>query len=102
MSVEFLIKLRDAAQMMADAADEQLEKMAPPETKTVVWNPEKIIWKEATGSKGPYLRADPQATVDFKNMLQDIKNKGGKFSRDGYFYWCFTDLGTVGRKRRGK
>jgi hypothetical protein len=28
--VAFVVKLRDAAQMIADAADEYLEKMAPP------------------------------------------------------------------------
>lgn len=32
-NVDFLVKLRDAAQMMADAADEYLEKLAPADTK---------------------------------------------------------------------
>jgi len=32
-SVDFVIKLRDACQMIADAANEYLEKMAPAETK---------------------------------------------------------------------
>lgn len=30
MSVEFLVKLRDAAAMIMDAANEQLERIAPP------------------------------------------------------------------------
>ena len=34
---EFFFKLRDAAQLIADAANEQLEKVAPSK-----WSPEKI------------------------------------------------------------
>lgn len=33
--VEFLVKLRDAAHMVADACEEYLEKMAPPATKQI-------------------------------------------------------------------
>ena len=32
--VEFLVKLRDASQMIADAANEYIEAFAPPEVKT--------------------------------------------------------------------
>lgn len=32
-SVDFLIKLRDASHMLADAAEEELAKMAPPRVK---------------------------------------------------------------------
>ena len=32
--VEFLVKLRDASLMLADAANDYLESMAPPESKT--------------------------------------------------------------------
>jgi hypothetical protein len=35
MSVEFLVKLRDAAQMIIDAANEQLEELA----RILVYNP---------------------------------------------------------------
>lgn len=34
-SVDFVVKLRDAAHMIADACEEYLEKMAPSETKQV-------------------------------------------------------------------
>lgn len=100
MSVEFLVKLRDAATMMADAANEQLERLAPKETKGLPWAIDKISWQEATGSKGPYFRANAQSTVDFKNMLEDVKSHGGKLFRDGEFFWVFTDQATVGRKKR--
>lgn len=100
MSVEFLLKLRDAAQMMADAANEQLERLAPKETEELKWDPSKIQFKAANGARGPFERADPESTLHFKNMLQDLKNHDGKLSREGYFYWLFTDLATVGRKKK--
>lgn len=98
--VEFFCKLRDGAQLIADACAERLEKMAPPQTKELPWAVDKIAWTEATGAKGIYFRANPQSTIDYKNMLQDIKNHGGKMNRDGWFFWCFSDLATVGRKKR--
>lgn len=74
--VEFLVKLRDAAQIIADVANKQPEKLALPE-----WDPKKVAWTEVQGTKGPYQRADPQATPDFKAMLSDLKEHGGKLTR---------------------
>ena len=104
MSIEFLVKLRDAAQMMADAANEQLEKMEPPNVKNT-WTPDKIKWVQADGTKGPYERypaegEKPENTADYKNMLADLKERNGKLTKDGYFFWIFTDNATVGRKKR--
>ena len=53
MSVQTLLKLRDAIQMAADALNEELEKHAPPETEEHQWNPEAMKWIEAEGSRGP-------------------------------------------------
>lgn len=97
--VEFLVKVRDGLQMVVDAVSEYLEKKSPVNKK---WDPDKIEWKAAEGTKGPYEKADPQATPDFKAMLQDLKDHDGKMNRKGYFYWVFTDKATVGRKKRKK
>ena len=71
------------------------------------WDPEKIKWvlTEAQSGKGLYGRYPPQgqkaeSTPDYRNMLQDLKNHGGKMNRGDYFYWCFDDMATVGRKKR--
>jgi len=64
------------------------------------WDPSRIKWVKAEGAKGPYERADPQATKDYQNMLKDLKEHGGRLTRDGYFYWVFQDQATVGRKKR--
>jgi len=64
------------------------------------WDPSNIKWAEAQGAKGAYEKAEPQSTPDFKAMLQDLKDHKGKMRRDGFFYWVFSDMATVGRKKR--
>lgn len=69
------------------------------------WDPSKIKWVQAEGSKGPYQRYPDQdqkaeATDHYKNMLADLKNHDGRMTRDRYFYWVFQDGATVGRKLR--
>jgi len=95
--------------MMATAIDEYLDENMPRKpTKQSTWdlpgkhswNPDKIKWKDETGAKGPYEKADSQATPDFKAMLQDLKAHDGKMNREQFFYWTFSDLATVGRKKR--
>jgi len=95
--IEFLVKLRDGLQMAVDAVSEYIDAHA---SVGKHWNPDKIIWKVTNGAKGPYDKADPQATHDFKAMLQDLKDHKGKMRRDGFFYWVFSDMATVGRKKR--
>jgi hypothetical protein len=103
--VDFLVKLRDAALMMVDAANEYMESMAPPEvtgsnSEEKKYDANKIKWEKSTGSKGEYERSEDINNLDFKAMLKDIAAHQGKLSRDGYFYWTFNNGTTVGRKRR--
>lgn len=97
--IEFLVKLRDGLQMSVDAINEYLEKKAPVETR---WDPNKVKWDQAEGSKGPYEKSSSEVTEDAKRMLAVLKEKGGKMFRSGYFYWVFPDAATVGRKKKGK
>ena len=99
-SVDFLVKLRDAAQLMADAANEYLERLAPKDEAKGNWDPSKIQWSQAEGSKGPYERSEDVNNLEFKAMLKDLAAHSGKTQRNGYFYWCFRNGHTVGRKRR--
>ena len=48
-NIEFLVKLRDAAEMIADAANEQLEKMAPPEVKYGEKDFDSLKWETKAG-----------------------------------------------------
>ena len=64
------------------------------------WDPAKIVWTQAEGSKGPYEKSDDINNRDFKAMLKDLGEHQGKLMRGDYFIWLFTNGSTVGRKKR--
>ena len=66
----------------------------------VGWNPDKIKWEPAQGTKGEYERSKDVDNPEFKAMLKDLEAHGGKLTREGYFYWVFTNGDAVGRKKR--
>ena len=67
------------------------------------WNPEAVVWVDATGPSGGYQLAaaeSNQGNSDFDEMLKDLEAHGGRLTRDGVFYWRFQRKPNVGRKRR--
>ena len=109
--VEPLVKLRDAYAMASEALNEYIATLAPPEAKEEkahewTWNPQKIPWVKAEGARGAYERypaqdQKPEATLDYQNLLQTLKEHTKNFLfRDGWNYWLFPDLVTVGRKKK--
>ena len=70
-------------------------------SKLEKWNPDEIKWEEAEGFKGKYERSEDVNSIDFKNLIKDLKQHAGKLSRQGYFYWLFKNGSIVGRKKRG-
>jgi hypothetical protein len=67
------------------------------------WNPEAVVWVEATGPSGGYQLAaaeNNQGNSDFDEMLKDLEAHSGQLTRDGVFYWRFKQKQAVGRKRR--
>jgi hypothetical protein len=103
VSVDFLVKLRDAAQLVADAAQEELEKMDPTKPQET-YNPENVQWTRTDGTKGPYerypaFRQQPDTSnKDYNGLMADLKKHDGKLTRAGLFYWLFSDQTTIGRK----
>lgn len=69
------------------------------EVEPLEWNPDKFNWEQAEGKAGPYERSEDINNPDFKNMLQELGRADGKLTRDGLFYWTFTNGTTVGRKK---
>jgi hypothetical protein len=100
--VDFLVKLRDAACLIKDACEEQLEKMAPPGASPTgsSYDVNKIQWQTAQGTKGPYEKTDGDNSPDYKALLQDLKSHKGKMNIGGSFYWLFENGSTIGRKSR--
>jgi hypothetical protein len=103
VNIDFYVKLRDAAQIIADACNEEVEKTNPARTE-VHYNPENIPWIRTEGQKGPYERypafqQNPDiANPDYNGLHADLKAHDGKLTRSGIFYWLFTDDQTIGRK----
>jgi hypothetical protein len=64
------------------------------------WNPDKIKWEKAEGSKGEFEKSEDFNNPEFKKMLKDLAEHNGKLTRDGVFYWVFKNGSTVGRKKR--
>ena len=104
---ELLADLRNHHQAMAESIDAFLSYLGQKIEEKWNWNPNKIKWVQETGFKGPYERypakdQKSEATDDYKRMLEDLKARGGKVTRDGLFYWVFEDASTVGRKKRAR
>ena len=64
------------------------------------WNPDKIKWEKAQGVKGEFEKSEDVNNPEFKAMLKDLAQHGGRLTRDGVFYWVFKNGSTVGRKLR--
>jgi hypothetical protein len=85
---------------------QQIAKIVGVSEEKPAWDPAKIKWVWAEGTSGSYQRypaegEKPEATEDYKNMLEDLKAHNGKLVRGEYFYWLFSgDQATVGRKPR--
>jgi hypothetical protein len=101
--VEFLVKIRDTCQMFADAANEYIESMAPPEVKTKAAAVQEITFttlkfEAQQGAKlGDYEIAYKASNLDDKwrpayNILRNsnatIKDR---YHGEGYLYsyWLY-------------
>ena len=104
MSVDLLLKLRDHHQALADAYNNELERMAPPETK---YNPEdfdKLFWETKQGSKGEYQQTSKEATSNhpvFQALQAILKEKNGFCILGDYKYWTHQgDVSVIDRRRK--
>jgi len=91
--VEFLVKLRDAAQMIADAADEQLEKIKPPTVKYDSKDFDKLSWTVKEGTKSSYEQTTKEANDNeiFKALQQILADHKGFWQSSTYKYWNHQD-----------
>jgi len=102
--LDFVSALEAACVKLRREIDEQFGPQAVPSFN---WDPAKIRWVETEGFRGKYERypaegAKAEAGDDYKNLLVDLAKHVGRLSREGWFYWLFTDGSTVGRKLRPK
>ena len=88
--IQFLVKARDAHQMLVDAYAEYLETFAPPGVKT--YDPDRVQWVETKGTSGPYQKATEQDNADYRALLKDLMGHDGKMTLASAFYWLIYGL----------
>ena len=101
-SVEFLVKLRDAAQLIADAANEQLEKMTPAEVRDS-GDFDTLFWEDREGAKGPFQRTSKKANNNseaFQALQAILKERKGFCHIGSYRYWFDNNYPDVIDRRR--
>jgi hypothetical protein len=102
--VTMLSELRNGLQQAVTALDEYLNSLgnqaaqAARQGKKLEWTFANITWVESQGSKGTYMKATKQESPDYTSMIIDLKAQNGKLTKQGEFYWLFSDNETVGRK----
>lgn len=70
-----------------------------PSTK-LPFDVEKIKWQQRQNQKGPFEISEDYDNPDHKALLKFLTEHAGNcLVSQGFFYWVFPDLKTVGRKR---
>ena len=97
-ALEILLDFANALEAAVVNVKRQIAELSG--AQSLSWNPEKIKWEQAQGSKGPFERSEDVNSADFKALLTDLVAHQGSLTRDGWFYWVFKNGATVGRKKR--
>jgi len=90
MNVEFLVKLRDAASMIVDAANEQLEKIAPSSVKYDEKDFDNLKWETKEGTKADYQQTTKEANENsevFQALKQILQDHKGFWQSSSHKYW---------------
>jgi len=104
---EVLAAFRDwlqEAQKLRELIDEYVNLQAQVMEQGVTYDLGRLRWIKTTGPSGEYEYADktnnmdPGVYEDFKALLEDLKEHGGRLTRQGYFLWLFSQGDRVGRK----
>jgi len=106
-------KTREALLIFADAVDAattQLRQNLGAETKPqgspkLKFDTQKIVWKQATGDRGPFEIAEKIANdgnPDYIALEQFLESAGGRVTSEGYFIWMFPSEDAIGRKLKQK
>lgn len=70
-----------------------------PSTK-LPFDAEKILWQKRQNQKGPFELSEDVENPQHKSLLKFLtEHTGNCLVSQGFFYWVFPDLKTVGRKK---
>ena len=104
MSAEFVLKMRDAFQMIADACDEYLQKQVPKDKKAESEEFDKLSWTSKEGTKGNYEQTTKEANQDsevFRVLQKVLKDHKGFWQNSTHNYWNHQDnLDIIDRRKK--
>ena len=92
------------ADKLRELIDEYVNLQVQLMEQGVTYDLNRLRWVKATGPSGEYEYADradnmdPGTYEDFKALVEDLKEHGGRVTRQGYFMWLFSQGDRVGRK----
>ena len=100
--ITILAKERDAFLLLAEAKNDRIELLNPDRTERE-YNTESLKYVKTEGPSGVYQRYPVQgekieSTPDYRGLLADLNEHDGKLTRNGLFYWLFSDGATIGKK----
>lgn len=104
MGSDFLVKCRDAHQMIADAYNEEIERRKPPEVKYDAKDFDSLKWETKTGTKGEYQQTTKEANENneiFQALQKILSEHSGFWQNSSYKYWLHQgDINVIDRRRR--
>ncbi|UCE16213.1 MAG: hypothetical protein JSV12_00930 [Candidatus Bathyarchaeota archaeon] len=106
-SVNFLVKMRDAATMIADACNEELEKKAPVVAKIDAKDSkdfDRLPWIKKEGTKAAYEQTTKEANQNnevFQTLQQILADKKGFWQSSTHKYWVHQgDVNVIDRRKK--
>jgi len=88
--VEFHIKARDAYQMLADAHNEEIEKMVPTDVKYNAEDFDKLKWETKEGTKGNYEQTTKETNNNneiFQGLQKVLSDHKGFWQNSSHKFW---------------
>lgn len=90
--VDFLVKLRDGATIIADACQERLEKLSPigPQESKENLDFSSLTWEKKTGTKGEFEQTSDKANNNselWQQLQTKMKEHKGFWQYRGFKYW---------------
>jgi hypothetical protein len=100
--IGFVVKVRDAAQMIADAANEYLENRAPKEE--IAADFEKLAWLDKKGEKGPFQQTSKQNNSNndlWQTLQKKVKEHNGFWVHGDFKFWFHQqDQDVIDRRKK--
>jgi len=100
--VSFVVRLRDACQMIADAANEYLEKLAPKDEPELDFSA--LLWAEKKGEKGVYEQTSKQNNGNnnlWQALQKKLKDHNGFWQHKDHKYWFHQqDQDVIDRRKK--